>query len=495
MQPRKNLQQRLIHLVISTATLVGTALGPMLNGLTPAATAAPIPAKSADAFVDSMCVNTHWGFSDTPYGYNYNQVKQKLVDLGIRHVRDGGSSAEVIAKMKELAALGIKTHYIMNPNAGVAPNSSYWVTSPFYYINDFVLNKVGINVIDAVEVLNEIDLFYNLNGGYYWHPGDTEKINSDPNSEFYWVNYARSVTRDTWNALKNDPATAGVAVVGSSLGVTYDYGRPSPLGDLSRYVDWGNFHPYPSGGNPFNYPFSYNTLNKYYHDGNFPAVNIDEYPFAFDVYRPPFGSKPMAATETGYHTSMAFRGVSEKVHGKYMPRIFLEYFRRGIVRTCSYEFVNDWNDPGNSEANYGLLRNDLSPKPAYTALKNLSGLLKDPGSRFTPGALDYTLSVTPPAGYNRTQYVHDLLLQKRDGTFYLVLWHEISNNDITTTPNREITPPAMPTKVILTTPISSATVYSLNDLGNKSSVAARLSNNTLSLNVTDKAMVVKLTRR
>jgi hypothetical protein len=493
MHLRKQLPRGLIGLALPTATFVSTAVALAIQGLTSAANAAQVLAKSADAFVDSIGVNTHLGYTDTQYYSNYNTVKQKLVALGVRHIRDGGSSDDMIFKMKDLAAQGIKTNYVESPVSGVRPNSSYWVNPPAankpgYNIVDFV-KQVGTNVIESVEILNEIDLTYN---NYYWHAGDTAKVNNDPNSPLYWVNYVRSVTQDTWSALKNNPATSNVNVIGPSLGMTYDYNNKSPLGDLSGSVDQGNFHPYPGGGNPFSYPFSYDTLSKYYWYGNFPSVNIDEYRYAFDVYAPPFGSKPMVATETGYNTSKSGNAISERIHGKYMPRLFLEYFRKGIARTFSYEFVDEWNDLGNPEANFGLLRNDLTPKPAYTALKNLIGVLQDPGSSFTLGSLDYTLNVTPPPGYNLTQYVHNLLLQKRDGTFYLVLWHEISDADISSTPVREVQPPAMPTTVTLNTRISSAQVYSLDDSGNMSSAAATINNNTISLNVTDKAMIVKL---
>jgi len=494
MQLRKQLQPLLMRLVLSIVTLLSSAAAPLINGVTSIANADPLPARSADAFVDSIGVNTHWGYSDTPYGSKYSTVKQQLINLGIRHIRDSGSSDDTIAKMKELAAKGIKTNYILSPYSGVRPNSTYWVNPPAvnkpgYNIVDFV-KLVGTNVIDSVEILNEIDIFYN---SYYWHLNDTTQVNNDPNSSLYWVNYARSVTQDTWSAMKNDPKTANINVIGPSLGMTYDYDTKSPLGNLSSSVDAGSFHPYPDGGNPFNNPFSYDTIDQYYWHGNFPGVNIDEYPYAFDVYAPPFSSKPMFATETGYNTSTAAKGISEQVQAKYMPRLFLEYFHQGIVRTFSYEFVDEWNDKGNPEANYGLLRNALTPKPAYTALKNLINLLKDPGSNFTPGALDYTLSVTPPEGYSLTQYVHNLLLQKQNGTFYLVLWHEISAGDITSVPVREITPPAMPTKIKLNTPISSARVYSLDDSGKMVSSAAKMSNNTISLDITDKAMIVKLT--
>jgi len=466
----------------------------MLGKLTPTVAIAPTAAtqaKSADSFVDSLCVGTHWLYGDTPYGSKYNAVKQKLVELGIRHVRDGGSSEDIIAKMKELASVGIKTTFILDPNLGTAPNKSYWSNPPSYNIHDFVLKKVGTNVIDAVEVLNEIDLFYNF---LYWHPKDTAKVDNNPSSPLYWLPYIRSMTKDTWTAMKSDPATAKLKVIGPSLGVTYSPSNKSPLGDLSPYVDWGNFHPYPNGGNPFSIPFSYDKIDKYYWQGNFPSVNIDEFPFAFIVYQPPFGSKPMAATETGYYTTRGAKGISETMHGKYMPRLFLEYFRQGIVRTCSYEFVDERSDRNSDQANYGLLRYDLSPKPAYTALKNVISVLKDPGSSFKPGSLNYKLTFKPPAGYERTQYVHHLLLQKRDGSFYLVLWHEISNGDINSTPTREIQPPVIPTTLQLITPIRRAQVYSLDDFGNMSEASATISNNTITLNVADKATIIKLSK-
>jgi hypothetical protein len=483
MRSLKKLNQ-LVKLTLTTSIIASTI---------PSAQAAPVTAQRADAFIDSICVNTHFTYLNTPYGSQYNTTKQKLAELGVRHIREGGTGTSYAAKLKELAALGIKTTYVMNPLNGVAPNSSYWVEGKYYQINDLIKNHIGTNVIDAVEIANEIDLNYSK---FYWHKGDTDKLNNTSTSPLYWVNYIRSLTKDTWNAIKSDPATAGIKVIGPSLGGSYDYGRKSPLGDLSNVVDWGNFHPYPFGGNPYNDPFAYGTLDKYYWYGNFPSIQIDEYPLDFDVLGVPYGKKPMSATETGYFTTNTSRGISEKVHGRYMPRVFLEFFRKGIVRTCSYEFLDEWNQSTNPEANFGLLRSNMSAKPAYTALKNVIARLQDPGESaktFTPEALDYTLIVTPPSGYNRTQYVHSLLLQKTNGSFYLVLWHEISNSDNSVTPTRIVDPPTMPTKVNLNTPISSASIFTLDDAGNKTEADIVISNKTISVGVTDKVMILKLT--
>ena len=190
-----------------------------------------------------------------------------------------------------------------------------------------------------------------------------------------------------------------------------------------------------------------------------------------------------------------YTGISEKAHGRYMPRLFLEYFRKGIPRTCSYEFVNQWNNPNNAEANFGLLRNDLSAKPAYKALQNLISVLKEPGASFVPGVLDYSFTVTPPAGYNKTKYVHSLLLQKSNKKFYLAIWHEISSGDISTTPTREIDPPGMPTKITFNTPISRAVTCVIDDAGTMNLVGTAITNNTISLNVRERVKIIELMPR
>ena len=240
------IQQQVQPLMLLTVILSSTVSTLISFEPNAALNAAPVTAASANDFVNSIGVNTHWGYTDTQYYSNYSTVKQKLIALGVHHIRDSGSSDDVIAKLKDLAGAGIKTNYIESPASGVRPNSNYWVNppsanNPGYNIVDFV-KKVGTKAIESVEVLNEIDAFYN---NYYWHPGDTAHVNNDQNSPLYWVNYATSVTQDTWTALKNNSVTTGVKVVGPSLGMTYDYSRKSPLGDLSGYVDGGQLPPLP----------------------------------------------------------------------------------------------------------------------------------------------------------------------------------------------------------------------------------------------------------
>ncbi len=112
--------------------------------------------------------------------------------------------------------------------------------------------------------------------------------------------------KDLYQAIKGDPATAAITLVGPSLGKTYGYDNGSPFGKgtLTASVDWGNFHPHP-GGNPFSLPFGYAGIEKYIWHGGQPTTNIDEFPYASDIYAPPFAPKPMTATEPATRLSTA----------------------------------------------------------------------------------------------------------------------------------------------------------------------------------------------
>ena len=150
-------------------------------------------------------------------------------------------------------------------------------------------------------------------------------------------------------------------------------------------------------------------------------------------------SKPLVTTEAGYHnalnTTNGHRPVPEDVAGVYPPRVLLEHFLRGEKRVYTYELIDEFDDPGltNPEAHFGLLRRDWSPKPAYTAMKNLLGLLDDPGPSFTPAA-------APGQGHRlpgRREYV---LTQKRNGQYVLLLWRDVSLYDPVTQQPQPVTP-------------------------------------------------------
>jgi hypothetical protein len=176
------------------------------------------------------------------------------------------------------------------------------------------------------------------------------------------------------------------------------------VGDISAYLNYSAIHPYPGDGAP-------SSMLPYYRTNMQPLSK----------------SRGFVATESGYHTLTSWTGphapVTEQAMARYIPRLYLEYFDAGIPRTYLYELIDQGTSPTTRENHFGLLRHDGSEKPAYRALANMIAVLKDPGPGFTPGSLPFTIS-------GDTLGVKRLLLQKRDGRFYLALWTAGSSYDV-----------------------------------------------------------------
>lgn len=352
------------------------------------AKATPEPAQSADGFVDRIGVATHWGYGDTPYGFAYDKVSQLLADSGIRHIRDGLHPRELDLYNR----FGIKSTVIFGPPQD--PKISIASLEPV------------AQTIDMIEGPNEVDIFAQ-NGQY--------KGQNFPQG-------ARLFQNDLYQAVQQNAKMKGVGVIALSTARNGSNLVLSPLNSLDYLV----MHSYAGGQMPSS------SL-----DG--PVIsNIRDAPRLLGK-----GDevKPIVVTESGYHTALKANltlggvqpGVSEEAHRKYLPRHFAEYFNEGIARTISYEFVDEFADEAtNAEASFGMVRRDLSPKPAYNALRNLISLLSESKwdvanktwntPRVMPRALDFDI-------VNAPSDVHHTLLQKSDGTFYLLLWREVSSWD------------------------------------------------------------------
>jgi hypothetical protein len=193
--------------------------------------------------------------------------------------------------------------------------------------------------------------------------------------------------------------------------------------------------------------------------------------------------KPVQSTEAGYHNDIHTGGLSEEAEGKYTARMFAEFFRRGVYRTYKYELVDE-GQPGR-EGVFGLLRNDLSEKPSFRAVKNLIAILSDKGPYFQPGTLNYMLN-------GSFENVRPILFQKRNGDFYLMAWMEVSSWDFTT--KIDLHPP--PRQAVLTlqdsNTISSAMLYAFNNSGDVNIFNLTFNNNQVTFNVTDKISIIKL---
>lgn len=134
---------------------------------------------------------------------------------------------------------------------------------------------------------------------------------------------------------------------------------------------------------------------------------------------------PRVTTETGWDSSAPVTGNSTQLQGKMLVKTLLAQFKRGWAYTFIYEMI----DAEGSSQNQGLYTANptRAAKPAATYIHNLTTILADTLD-FAAGKLNYSIPSQPST-------VHDLLLQKASGRFYLVIWGESVSGSNTITVN------------------------------------------------------------
>lgn len=340
----------------------------------------PLPLKAQDQPVKaydlyhSVGVNTHITYGK-PYAYlnNFKTLIAKLQQAGIVHIRDSewGNGADtqpwVTSMFKQLADAGIRTDLIIVSNN--------WNQTEAQLLADLKLYPG----IESIEAPNECDVNCNSARGVIdWPQRVIAKL----------------------QIMKPAADAMGLPVIGPSLTQESSFAR---LGDVSKYLNYGNVHDYNGNRNPETTGWG-GGIDRQGH--GYGSISWNK-----DMAHRYASALPVMATEIGYQTGTAKGKIPESVEGTYAPRLFLASFKRGITRTYYYELV----DAPNGWSSYGLLRIDLSPKPAYVAIQNLQNLIRDTGSNFTPKPLDYTLA-------GNTSGVETLLAQKSDGTYLLFVW-------------------------------------------------------------------------
>lgn len=368
---------RTSRLVASTlvAGLVGVPV--FLPG---AASAAPVPLTSEQArpvgtFLNSLGVNIHMSYGKTRYA-DANATVAALRQLGFTHVREN-FRPDNVAERQRLAVLrdaGIRFNMLIpRPDQpdGKDPARS--------------VDMIARNFADATSSIE----------------GPNEFNNSKMTD---WPARLRESQRVLRAAVASTPATRNIPVYGPSL-VGYKMPKDAPkVGDLSTSLDFGNVHSYPGGETPEQQvEQQLSTYGQYISKG-----------------------KAGVATETGYHNATnntrpsGHPSTTERTAGIYYPRLYLEYFRRGVAQTFGYELFDE-GTTADQEDRFGLFRVDGSAKPAAVSLGNLTSILADDG----PARSDsLPLGIADSDG--DAGDVRRVLLQKSDGTFYLALWRTAS---------------------------------------------------------------------
>ena len=234
--------------------------------------------------------------------------------------------------------------------------------------------------------------------------------------------------RDLYLAVKSDPQLAkypvwSISEPGAQIDnvglqfLTIPPGAPTLMPEGTTYADYANVHNY------IYHPHSPGLANNKSWDATDPtaASRVDglfgnfgqTWQRGFRGYsQEELDTLPRVTTETG----AAIGGhVTEEIQALNLINLYLAQFSRGYSYTSVY-LLRDRTDEGGTQT-FGFFAPDYTPRLAATYLHNLTTILADKGRRLAPGQVDFTIT-------NQPDTVHDLLLQRSDGTFQIVLWDE-----------------------------------------------------------------------
>jgi len=214
----------------------------------------------------------------------------------------------------------------------------------------------------------------------------------DPN----WAAALQAEQQLLYTTVQSNPAFAGIKVLGPSFARPAD---AASVGPLDQFEDAGNLHNYTCNLNP----------------GTTTSIGISA---LSALIRGATATKPIWTTEVGYEDDLSVSAcaLSDAAIAKYTPRTIADRWLAGEPRTYLYQFAD--MAPATGYSAMGLVTQAGVPKPQFTALQSMISLLSDPGSGFATAPLAYTLG-------GNTQNVQQLLLQKRNGDYFLLLWLEV----------------------------------------------------------------------
>lgn len=393
-------------------------------------------ASSAAAFVDSVGVQTHINYIDTPYA-DWQRVLDKIVRLGVHHIRDAlPMSHAFVDDYRQLAAHGIRC------TCGFAYNKDLTAES--------IVNAArSVSDVEALEAPNECDAGTNCGGG--GKSGIANVVAFLP----VVANAARSLQ---------------VPAIGPSFTRAEAYASTGPI---ASWITSNNLHVYFGGRHPGTEGWGagdarghrYGSLDWWLDQANLNAPGL-----------------PVEITETGYeafdHPARAGT-IPADVEAAYLLRTLLLDWNHGVRRTFIYELLDEF--PGSG---YGLLRHDLTEKPAYLALRNLLLILNDSSKPIKPGHLAFSIECGDPS-------VSHTLLQKSDGSYDLILWLERSGYDASV-PRNTTPSPAESVQVKIDPAFGVSQVVSFNGDGSTESQNFPAGPSMLTATVNDRLKVLHI---
>lgn len=364
--------------------LVALALSAFAVGSIPVAQAA----QARRAFDFTRAIGVRADLSHANYANNWSTVKSALQDLKIKNIRTSGKSMgtnnAVVSRVEELHDdLGIKFVFVFGSAIQTQTAMEASVDA-----------AVATGAALAFEGPNEWSKHYYNDQNDDW----------DQEVKDFQVMFRSYVRNNGW-------PTGPILCPTAWRRDRSAYDAMNAIG-VDNHCSVGNLHYY-----------HLNTLKPTQTRGIVPSTNYTFTAVNKTMDEAIADQQSLKAgtwvTETGEPIATGGEegsGVSPTVAGKYIPRLITEFFRRDVQKVFIFELLDA------SPGNYGLLTSTGAQRPAFTALKNMMTVLDNPtGSSFTPGSLNFSL--------NGASGITSLLLQKANGTFYLLLWKDVLSTD------------------------------------------------------------------
>jgi hypothetical protein len=372
-----------------------------------------IPAQNTavrvNDFVNSIGACTHIGQGVD----GASQSATAMAYAGIRCLRDDGRSAHIQDWITVYQQCGVRTALLTDHD----------ITSTITMAKQ--LKAAG--ALLAVEGPNE------PNNWPVTYQGQTSSnTTSLPIAKFQ---------KDLYAAVKAEPGLSGIPVFHSSEAggsqpdncglqfLTIPQGAGTLMPDGTVFADYANTHNYVCGTQ--NVPIGDNqawnaadpTLNSHW-DGLYVEYGHTWWGAGFNGYtHDQLLPLPRVTTETGWTTKGGASSITQEQQARLFLNLYLAQFARGWKYTFIYMLRDD-----PVQGYWGLFNTDYTPKLSGTYLHNFTTILADTGAIAIAGKLVYSLP-------GRTATVHDLLLQKSNGTFELVVWGENASGSSTVSVN------------------------------------------------------------
>ncbi len=389
------------------------ALGLLLS-VASAAQGAETTAASASDFLNSLGVCVH-----IQHGYDAARMVEPLKYLGVRNVRDGADgNYDISGLLKVHSDAGVMVAF--GPGSGA---SDHFLNQRTKTTNSALTETIAAakiladaGALLAVEGPNEPNNF----GGVHYQGQDSGMTNGT------WLPVAR-FQRDLYNAVKRDATLKKYPVFGSSemgaeidnVGLQYltiPNGAHCLMPDGTRFADFANVHNYVCGhlkGLIDNQPFKAAEAadvpgidGLFGNHGRTWRMHFQGYPVAA------LETLPKVTTETGWWTDNTPAG--DDTQGKVFLNMFLDQFQAGWKYTFVYEMMDD------PDGSCGFYKSDYTTaRKSAVYLHNLTSILADSGKLASPGKMTCDIS-------NKAETVHDMLLQKSGGKFFLAVWSELT---------------------------------------------------------------------